>query len=110
MKKLKLESLGLSASELLNREQMKKVFAGCGGGSGGGSGAAPCKDGSCTITTKDVNGNWVTLGGNCRTHYAAPTGNVIVDAWNVLHPDCYCDALAYGTPLSSNGGVSRCTN
>lgn len=40
MKKLKLQTLGLSVNDLLTREQMKKVMGGCGGS--GGSGSVVC--------------------------------------------------------------------
>jgi hypothetical protein len=51
MKKLKLKALELGATEILTREQLKKVFGGDdtgGSGSGSGSGSG-CKD-TCTDT------------------------------------------------------------
>jgi hypothetical protein len=38
MKKLKLQTLGLSVNDLLSREQLKKVIGGSGSGGSGGDG------------------------------------------------------------------------
>lgn len=42
MKKLKLQTLGLSVNDLLTREQMKKVMGGSGTGSGSTGGGCNC--------------------------------------------------------------------
>lgn len=66
MKKLNLQSLGLSVNELLTREQMKKVM----GGSGGSGGSGPS---GCGVK---VNGHWHPSGQSSGNTQALLGANV----------------------------------
>ncbi|RFM34940.1 hypothetical protein DXN04_12000 [Chitinophaga silvisoli] len=88
MKKLKLDTLGLSVSELLNREQMKKIYAGCGGGCGGGGCGATT---SCSCTLKSSTGVTLTLPSN------------ISNSWTTSG-DCQSNCSTYCTGANQAGG------
>lgn len=88
MKKLKLDTLGLSVSELLNREQMKKIYAGCGGGCGGGGCGATT---SCACTLKSSGGDKLTL----------PSS--ISNTWT-SDADCKSNCKSYCDGANSGGG------
>lgn len=84
----------------LTNDEMKLVL---GGVYDGGDSGKRCKTGSCTLTIGNPDIGYNTYSGNCQA--------VVIDAplW-LFVKSCYCDVgLGNGVPLSSNGGVSRCT-
>jgi hypothetical protein len=94
MKKLKLQALELGATEILTREQMKMV--------GAGSGSGYCLTGTCTLYDSN---SGVTYSGSCQSA-SLNLGPGIYSTQCF----CYTSISQMGpVPLSSNGGVSRCT-
>lgn len=104
MKKLKLKALDIQATEVLSREELKKVLGGDGSSGGDGSAGIFCKDSSvsCTIMVQGNNGSWVPFNGNCGWHFVLVAGSHV--------PYCYCITSLGPVDLSSNGGQSRCSN
>lgn len=81
--KQRFENLGL----VLSRDAQKKV--------GGGE--------SCTFTWQDSHGAWHTEHGTCHTgRVDTPYGGPGTPSY------CHTDSHQNPTPLSSNGGQSRC--
>lgn len=91
MKKLKLDTLGLSVSELLNREQMKKIYAGCGGGCGGSGGGGCGATTSCSCTLKSSTGVTLTLPSSITNTWTTST-------------DCSNNCKTYCDGANSGGG------
>ena len=102
MKKLTLKVLELGADELLTRSQMKRVQGGLDDSGSGASGK--CSTSQCTFTKQMPDGNWDTASGWCKIH--VKDGGVFgYDEFT-----CYCatSLSSETTPVTSNGGQSRC--
>lgn len=99
MKKLKLKLQNFTGTEMLTREQLKTVM---GGSDNGGSGTK-CSTGPCTLTIQGSNGAYTTLNGTC-----ASGNDAGFDPFD-LGRYCYCSTSIGHVPVTSNGGVSRCT-
>ena len=90
MKKISLKNLDLKEMSQLSREELKAIH---GGGSGSGGGAK-CYTSSCSLVVSNNAGGWNTYDGDCDEG---------VDG-------CYCNInQPVDIPITSNGGVSRCT-
>jgi hypothetical protein len=100
MKKLNLKVANLNATEILSREELRKVV--------GGEGSDPianfigsilgavCDNTPCTHTIQGSDGSWVTRTGHCSA--------------GASYPHCYCDTGLGDVRLTSNGGISRCNS
>ncbi|MCS3556080.1 MULTISPECIES: hypothetical protein [unclassified Sphingobacterium] len=90
MKKLRL---GVKdAKGVLSREELRQIFGGSTGSGGVNDGT--CSTSSCELVIQNKAGVWLTYYGSC----SGGTGN------------CFCDiGQPVDIPVSSNGGVSRCT-
>lgn len=76
----------------LSREELKNIF-------GGKVAAVPsCKTGGACTLTITGEGSTYTQAGQCEM---MQTGTIVA---------CWCNAGDATTPLSSNGGLSRCWN
>lgn len=91
MKKLKLQTLGLSVNELLSREQLKKVM----GGSGGGSGASNVYCCTCSNSNNQPSGSAWTY----TSSSGVPQSAGFSDVRSYCANTGYCSTEASRCPL-----------
>lgn len=102
MKKISLKHLDHNATELLTKEQLKNVLGGY-----SPSSSRACKQGPCTVAVQESSGMWREYSGSCVYKAGNTNGGT-----GYPQGSCHCSTpeLSYNPYITSNDGVSRCTN